>query len=117
MTSFSDPHAPPSAGDGSRWFSAEAVSVPDAKYLDVILYSREQLEKEYAAMQKPADLPPGDWGIISLKAQDEDHETPMQVQSAPSRPATASFLSATCTADASGTQTAAHHHHAQQPGH
>ena len=56
--------------------------MPDARYLDVILYSREQLKKEYAAMQKPTDLPPGDWGIISLKAQDEDHETPMQVQRA-----------------------------------
>ena len=56
--------------------------MPDAKFLDVILYSREQLEKEYEAMQKPADLPPGDWGIISLKAQDEDHETPMQVHNA-----------------------------------
>ena len=58
------------------------VSTPDAKFLDVILYSREQLQKEYTAMQKPADLPPGAWGIISLKAQDEDYETPMQVPKA-----------------------------------
>ena len=25
------------------------------------------------------DLPNAPWGIISIKAQDEDHETPMQV--------------------------------------
>lgn len=56
-----------------------------AKFLDVILYSREQLAKEREAMPSKEDqgypLPPEtgpQWGIISLKAQDEPHETPMQ---------------------------------------
>ena len=56
--------------------------MPDAKFLDIILYSREQLSKEYEAMPSKgegADLPDAPWGIISVKAQDEDHETPMQV--------------------------------------
>lgn len=66
-----------------RWFPADAVEVPAAKYLDVILYSREQLVKEHKAMPKgkgdPDSLPDAPWGIISIKAQDVDHETPMQV--------------------------------------
>ena len=56
--------------------------MPEAKYLDVILYSREQLVKEHEAMPSKGDadaLPQAPWGIISIKAQDEDHETPMQV--------------------------------------
>jgi hypothetical protein len=65
--------------------SPPAAARPDATWLDVILYSREQLAKEAAAM--PAEdragrgggegcLPP--WGIISVKAQDVPHELPMQ---------------------------------------
>lgn len=56
--------------------------MPEAKYLDIILYSREQLVKEHRAMPSKGDadtLPQAPWGIISVKAQDEDHETPMQV--------------------------------------
>jgi hypothetical protein len=74
--------------------------VPEAKFLDVILYSRQQLVKEYEAMPSKAAaaggggggggssehqqaaaeavLPDVPWGIISIKAQDEPHETPMQ---------------------------------------
>lgn len=33
-----------------RWFPASAVEVPQAAFLDVILYSRAQLVKEYADM-------------------------------------------------------------------
>ena len=65
-----------------RWFSAADVEVPEARYLDVILYSCEQLLKEYEAMPskgRGTQLPDAPWGIISVKAQDEDHETPMQV--------------------------------------
>jgi hypothetical protein len=72
----------PATGAPPRWFPAEAVHVPEARYLDIILYSREQLVKEYEAMPGKGDpqaLPPAPWGIISIKAQDEDHETPMQV--------------------------------------
>ncbi|EFJ41394.1 Uncharacterized flagellar associated [Volvox carteri f. nagariensis] len=65
----------------TRWFSSSDVDVPVANFLDIILYSREQLVKEYAAMptKGPGDeLPDAPWGIISIKAQDEPYETPMQ---------------------------------------
>lgn len=45
-----------------------------AKYLDLILYSREQIAKEYDDMpekgSKPSNsLPDAPWGIISIKPQ------------------------------------------------
>ena len=70
-----------------RWFPVEAVPPPPvAKYLDVILYSREQINKEAAAMADKAAAMGRDehddggspWGIISVKAQDVDYELPMQ---------------------------------------
>jgi Protein of unknown function (DUF3228) len=55
-----------------------------AKYLDLILYSREQIEKENAAMNGGGDASIHDdstekapWGIVSIKAQDVPHELPM----------------------------------------
>mmetsp|Transcript_29396 Transcript_29396/g.75998 ORF Transcript_29396/g.75998 Transcript_29396/m.75998 type:complete len:289 (+) Transcript_29396:115-981(+) len=69
----------------TRWFPESLVEVPDAKMLDVILYSREQLIQEYRARMErqggpveDPDLPDSPWGIISIKAQDEAFETPMQ---------------------------------------
>ncbi|CAM9613737.1 unnamed protein product [Discosporangium mesarthrocarpum] len=63
----------------TRWFPKEFVDTPEAKFLDIILYSREQIQKETAAMvgkqESGLDSP---WGIISVKAQDVDHEIPMQ---------------------------------------
>ena len=61
----------------TRWFPAEAVAPPAATYLDLILYSREQIRKENAAMGEDSgsDAP---WGIVSIKAQDVDRELPMQ---------------------------------------
>jgi hypothetical protein len=68
----------------ARWFSeADVQPVPDAQFLDIILYSREQLIQEYKAMPAKAAaaggsgsapdpetvLPPAPWGIISVKAQ------------------------------------------------
>ena len=64
---------------------------PVARYLDLILYSREQIEKENAAMGKTSTTTttPGGgageggkketapWGIVSIKAQDVDRELPM----------------------------------------
>ena len=52
---------------------------PVAKYLDLILYSREQIEKENAAMGKPKgeETETALWGIVSIKAQDVDYELPM----------------------------------------
>mmetsp|Transcript_141239 Transcript_141239/g.393641 ORF Transcript_141239/g.393641 Transcript_141239/m.393641 type:complete len:263 (-) Transcript_141239:73-861(-) len=63
----------------TRWFAKDAVSaqVPDAAFLDVILYSREQIRKENAAMgeESCSDAP---WGIVSVKAQSIDSEIPME---------------------------------------
>lgn len=63
----------------SRWIDRKDIQqVPTATWLDIILYSREQILKEDAAMgemQSPNDAP---WGIISVKAQDVDRELPMQ---------------------------------------
>ena len=53
--------------------------LPVAKYLDLILYSREQINKENEAMgktqQQEKEMAP--WGIVSIKAQDIDRELPM----------------------------------------
>mmetsp|Transcript_12985 Transcript_12985/g.37348 ORF Transcript_12985/g.37348 Transcript_12985/m.37348 type:complete len:249 (-) Transcript_12985:1700-2446(-) len=67
----------------TRYFPADKVTAPRAAWLDVILYSREQLVKEHAALhgvseeQVDAALPQAAWGIISIKAQSESFETPM----------------------------------------
>lgn len=69
------------AARARSWVSAEDIEVPEASTLDVILYSREQILKERAAMPGKggaADVPDVPWGIISVKAQDEAEETPMQ---------------------------------------
>ena len=54
---------------------------PVAQYIDLILYSREQIEKENAAMGKEDDdgkeKETAPWGIISIKSQPVDHELPM----------------------------------------
>jgi len=62
-----------------RWFPRELVGdkLPKAKYLDLILYSREQINKENAAQGQPANPSTAPWGIISIKAQDVDYELPM----------------------------------------
>lgn len=56
-----------------RWFPASDVTATEAKFLDVILYSAEQLAKEYLAMpgadREGRKEPPAPWGIISVKAQ------------------------------------------------
>ncbi|GAQ79342.1 hypothetical protein KFL_000280470 [Klebsormidium nitens] len=69
----------------SRWFPSDQVKGHETKMLDIILYSRSQLlleQKATAARKglKEKDLPPlpdAPWGIISIKAQDEDFELPM----------------------------------------
>ena len=64
----------------TRWFPQEKMHVPDATWLDVILYSREQLELERAAVpskQARPPLPDAPWGIISVKGQTVDYECPM----------------------------------------
>jgi hypothetical protein len=62
----------------NRWFPQDAVGdCGEAAFLDVILYSREQIRKENAAMgeDSKSDAP---WGIVSIKPQDVEYELPMQ---------------------------------------
>lgn len=63
----------------ARWFRKEDVEgkVPEATFLDIILYSREQIRKENAAMgeDSSSDAP---WGIVSVKPQNIDREIPME---------------------------------------
>ena len=63
----------------TRWFPRELVGdeLPVAKYLDLILYSRDQINKENAAMDKEPSGEEAPWGIVSIKAQDVDYELPM----------------------------------------
>ncbi len=65
-----------------QYFDQNKVSVPVASFLDIILYSREQIIKENEAMpnKSASSVPPSDapWGIISVKSQLCDHECPMQ---------------------------------------
>lgn len=52
--------------------------LPVAKYLDLILYSREQIQKETLAQDGTVDgSVTAPWGIVSIKAQDRDTELPM----------------------------------------
>ncbi|VEU43262.1 unnamed protein product [Pseudo-nitzschia multistriata] len=66
-----------------RFIPLEAVGgaeeLPRAKYLDLILYSRDQIRKENESMgnenvEGDEEAP---WGIVSIKAQMEDFELPM----------------------------------------
>ena len=67
----------------TRFFPADKVTAPRAEWLDIILYSRQQLVKEHAALHGVSEeevdgvLPQAPWGIISIKAQGEGYETPM----------------------------------------
>lgn len=64
----------------TRWFPHDKVDIPYATFLDVILYSREQLIKERSAMESKQERPPlpdAPWGIISIKGQLENFECPM----------------------------------------
>jgi Protein of unknown function (DUF3228) len=65
----------------TRFFPKHLVPspLPVAQYLDLILYSREQIVQENAAQEQPslaehASVP---WGIVSIKAQNEGAELPM----------------------------------------
>ena len=71
----------------TRFFPRELITsendneLPIAKYLDLILYSREQIRKENAAMDKgkaySKEQDEAPWGIVSIKAQDVNYEIPM----------------------------------------
>lgn len=62
-----------------RYFRREDVQVRPAKYLDLILYSKEQVQAENKAMgsvDPNAELD-YDFGIVSIKPTDVSYETPM----------------------------------------
>jgi len=63
----------------TRWFPREMVKsqVRHARFLDVILYSREQIIKEKAARGETTDSD-APWGIVSVKPQGIDSEIPME---------------------------------------
>ena len=59
-----------------RYFPKGSVPTENATYIDVILYSREQIILENQAMgNESKDTEP--WGIISVKPQTVDFEIPM----------------------------------------
>ena len=60
-----------------RWFDAGDVETPTAEWLDIILYSGEQIVKENAAMGKERTQTEP-WGIVSIKPQNVSTELPMQ---------------------------------------
>ena len=63
----------------SRWFELP-LSAPRAKYLMLVLYSREQLEKEHNDNPETAGTPfemDGEWGIVSILGQQYNKEEPM----------------------------------------
>ena len=70
----------------SRWFDLPPiVKKPVAKYLMLILYSKEQIDKEGREMEGEGKDPnekyvpfEGDWGIVAILAQDHPFEEPMQ---------------------------------------
>lgn len=51
-----------------------------AEYLDIILYSKEQVQKENEAMGNtdPNGNLDYDWGVVSIKAQNLGAEIPME---------------------------------------
>jgi hypothetical protein len=63
----------------TRFFPKQLVGddLPKAKFLDLILYSREQIQKENQAQGRPDNAETAPWGIVSIKAQDVDYELPM----------------------------------------
>ncbi|GBG28834.1 Hypothetical Protein FCC1311_050552 [Hondaea fermentalgiana] len=64
----------------ARFFDvADIDEVPEAEMLDIILYSREQINVENKSMGEAGDPDEkAPWGIISIKPQNQDKELPMQ---------------------------------------
>eukprot|EP00981_Chlorochromonas_danica_P009104 scaffold2504_cov178-Ochromonas_danica.AAC.4 len=61
-----------------QYVDRQKVIPPQATFLDIILYSREQIIKENEAMGSQAPDTTAPWGIISVKGQLSAHELPMQ---------------------------------------
>lgn len=68
----------------SRWFDLP-VSKPKAKYLALVLYSKEQLDKEGRITEGEHDDPnekyipfDADWGVVAILGQSHSNEEPMK---------------------------------------
>ena len=61
-----------------QYFDKSKVEPPLATHLDIILYSREQINLENIAMGETPPNTDAPWGIISVKGQLNDYELPMQ---------------------------------------
>jgi hypothetical protein len=61
-----------------QWVDSNDIEIPEATFLDVILYSREQINYENTAMNETPPDTDAPWGIISIKGQLCDYELPMQ---------------------------------------
>ena len=65
----------------SRWFPRKQFeAMPPAAYLDVILYTKEQIQEENGAMGNTDPNTDVDYlfGVVGVKPQNEDYELPMQ---------------------------------------
>ncbi|CAI2379730.1 unnamed protein product [Moneuplotes crassus] len=64
----------------TRWFPQEHITATTAKYLDIILYSYDQVQSENESMstEDPNKDIGYDYAIISIKPQGVDFELPMQ---------------------------------------
>ena len=60
------------------YFDKNEMNAPIATWLDIILYSREQITSEYIAMNQIPPVSTTPWSIISIKSQMIDKELPMQ---------------------------------------
>jgi hypothetical protein len=62
-----------------RFIPFDKVKLSSAKFLDIILYSKEQIQKENNSMgnEDPNNDFDYEYGIISVKPQDNDHELSM----------------------------------------
>ena len=62
----------------TRWIPLNKITLQKASFIDVILYSKDQIDKESVATSiKETDALSYQYGIVSLKFQNEDYETPM----------------------------------------
>ena len=62
----------------TRWFELP-LPAPTANFLCLVLYSKEQIEKEAKGQDNATEMFgfDADWGIVAILAQGTDHEEPM----------------------------------------
>lgn len=62
----------------TQWVDRDDVEAPAASILDIILYSRDQINLENSAMDTENSVVDAPWGIVSVKGQTVGFELPMQ---------------------------------------